>query len=356
MFYLRGVATGAFLISLLAGCGAQNNPLQTASLLALKAGASTRTPLLSGTGRLYVASTGIPGSVLVFKTPAFKLVRTITQNVNTPVGLELGPGDRLYVGSNSHNYNAVNEYSRNGRTFLKTISHLRGPEQIAFDSQGNIYVRRYNAVNIYSASNPRSMREIKVNSDFIALDASNNLYAATRYQNAVNVYAPGSKTPTRTITDGITEAQGLAFDTSGNLYVANSGSTTGEGCGTDPGSVQIYAPGASSPMYNISGAQGICQPFRLTFDATGNLYVANISRLDGGPPSTVTVYAPGGNTLLRTITDGVSSPWSLALDKAGFLYVANRFIGTITVYSPGSTELVQTLSNIPSPEALVVGK
>ena len=353
MNYVRGVATGALLISLLAGCSGPNTTTQNPPSLA--SGTALSAASQPGAGILYIASTGIPGSVLVFRTPTLAPVRTITQNVNSPLALAIGPRDRLFVANNAHKYNAVNEYARQGRKFLKTRSHLIGPEQIAFDLQGDTFIRRYNAINIYSAANPDKMREIKIGSTFIALDAANDLYVSARYENAVNVYAPGSKTPTRTITDGIYEPQGLAFDSSGNLYVANSGSTTGQGCGTNPGSVQVYAPGASSPSYTISGAQGICQPFRLAFDATGNLYVANLS-LYGGPPGTVTVYGAGSNTLLRTITNGVTSPWSLALDKAGNLYVANRFTGTVTMYAPNSTELVQTLSNIYQPEALVVGK
>jgi hypothetical protein len=348
---LCSVTTGVFLTSLLVGCSGLNNPIQTSP--SLPTGATLRTSSLSGSGTLYVASTGVPGSVLVYKTPTLKLLRTITEDVRSPVDLELGSRDRLFVGNITQKYNAVNEYGRQGRNFLKTISNLRGPEQIAFDSFGNVYVRRYKVINIYPAGK-RGMREIKVNSDFMALDSSNNLYVAARYQSAVYVYAPGSSTPGRTITDGIVEPQGLAFDASGNLYVAGFGGTTSGDCGTSPGTVQVYAPGVNSPSYTIFGAQGICEPFRLIFDATGNLYVANES-FEGGPPSSITVYAPGSNTLLRTITDGVSSPWSMAFDQAGHLYVANRFINTVTMYSPGSSELVQTLSNIYAPESLVVG-
>jgi hypothetical protein len=40
--------------------------------------------------------------------------------------------------------------------------------------------------------------------------------------------------------------------------------------------------------------------------------------------ATVTVYAPGSKSVLRTISKGVRSPYVVAFDNSGDLYVANR--------------------------------
>jgi hypothetical protein len=104
-----------------------------------------------------------------------------------------------------------------------------------------------------------------------------------------------------------------------NLYVVNNGNATVTG----------YAPGSGSVLRTIS--QGINGPFQLAFDAHGNLYVAN------GSANTVTVYAPGKIKLKRTISQGVGEPAALAFDGAGDLYVANYDNGTVTVYAPATT-------------------
>jgi len=44
----------------------------------------------------------------------------------------------------------------------------------------------------------------------------------------------------------------------------------------------------------------------LAFDRAGNLYASNYTT------DTVTVYPPGGSSLLRTISKGISAPGHLA--------------------------------------------
>ena len=62
--------------------------------------------------------------------------------------------------------------------------------------------------------------------------------------------------------------EALAFDTSGNLYVANYGNNT----------VSKFAPGSTTPTATLTGLSG---PDALAFDASGNLYVANCRQQHG---------------------------------------------------------------------------
>ena len=94
--------------------------------------------------------------------------------------------------------------------------------------------------------------------------------------------------------------------------------------------VTVYAPGSKNVLRTIS--QGVNAPYALAFDGSGDLYVANANA------NTVTVYASGGGTVLRTISKGVKYPDALAFDSYGNLYVANASGYTVTVYAPGSTK------------------
>ncbi len=60
----------------------------------------------------------------------------------------------------------------------------------------------------------------------------------------VVVYAPGSKSPSRTITNGITSPDGLAVDSNGTLYVAN----------LYQNNVVEYRSGQSDPFQTITKA------------------------------------------------------------------------------------------------------
>lgn len=359
MTHSRVLGTVFVAIVLLAGCNASSVSPLAASTSALTSGGSTAGMPADGGGHvLYIANEGYPHSVSVYGGRKRSLLRTITDDITSPVALAVNRTGHLYVANYIPRHDdTVTEYGKQGRQFVKAVSHLPFPSALALDSAGNLYALRLDAVDVYANGKAHLMRSIHVQGLALALDASGNLYVGTR-SNAVNVYSPRSKTPSRTISNGISSPSALAFDAAGNLYVANY--LGGQNCGNHyGGSVTVYAPGGSAPVYTISASQGICNPFRLAIDSGGNLYVSNGA--PGSVQSSVTVYAPGGSTLLRTITQGVDGPWAIAVDPAGFLYVANQssgYAGTVTIYAPGSTSLVQTISNGPQsyPEALAIGK
>ncbi len=103
------------------------------------------------------------------------------------------------------------------------------------------------------------------------------------------MFAPGTATPNATLM-GVSSSA-LAFDASGNLYVANY---TGNG---HIGSVNIYTPGATTPRASLSGVNG---PGALIFDGGGNLYVANTNN---GSYS-VSRFSPVNLNLIYTVVDG----------------------------------------------------
>ena len=119
----------------------------------------------------------------------------------------------------------------------------------------------------------------------------------------MSVFAPGKTEPTSTLT-GLSGPMALAFDSKGNLYVANNADNT----------VSIFAPNATKPTSTLTGLNA---PVALAFDSEGNLYVAN------GNGTTVSVFAPNATTPTSTLT-GLNGPNSLAFDARGNLYVNER--------------------------------
>ena len=115
-------------------------------------------------------------------------------------------------------------------------------------------------------------------------------------------------------THGLNSPFGPVFDSSGNLYVANSSSNTISKV-TPAGVVSTFA---SVPLY--------ARPTGLAFDSSGNLYVANSSN------NTISRVTPNG--VVSTFVDnthGLFSPFGLAFDSSGNLYVANYGGNTINM-------------------------
>jgi len=152
------------------------------------------------------------------------------------------------------------------------------------------------------------------------------IYMADAINNMVVAVAPDGTVST--IASGLYNAEGLAFDANGNLYVANSGLVS---LVTPTGLVSTFAGGFDNPL-------------GLAFDVNGNLYVANSGN---GTISTVT---PAG--VVSTFASGFNNPAGLAFDANGNLYVANTGNGTISIISPAG--VVGTFaSGLQGPQALM---
>jgi sugar lactone lactonase YvrE len=118
------------------------------------------------------------------------------------------------------------------------------------------------------------------------------------------------------------EPYGLTFDGSGNLYVSNYSNSPGGG------SILEITPGGIMASI-VSGLNG--RPIGLAFDSSGNLYFAN--QMAG----TISEVTPGGT--VTTFASGLYSPYGLVFDGSGNLYVSNALTagGRISKITPGGT-------------------
>jgi len=101
----------------------------------------------------------------------------------------------------------------------------------------------------------------------------------------------------------------VTFDNSGNLYVADDSDNT----------IYKFTPPGTNGVVFATAASGLYQPQGLACDSSGNLYVANEG--DG----TIYKFTPGGaGTFFANTGHGnFSAPDALAFDENGNLYVAN---------------------------------
>lgn len=109
---------------------------------------------------------------------------------------------------------------------------------------------------------------------------SETLFVADNEKSRVLVYNANEKNspPIRTITSGISNPNGIAVDASGNLWVANLSSNT----------VTEYAPNASSPELTLSS--GLNQPWDVKVDGFGDVFVANDAT--GSSTNYIAEFAP----------------------------------------------------------------
>ncbi len=195
---------------------------------------------------------------------------------------------------------------------------------------------------------------------YVSNNRANNILVFNSTGNLINTFGGG-------IVNG---PAGLAFDSSGNLYVANGNGTTiseftsggafiatiapdpraiqlqnPEGLVFRPASGQLFVSDArhtvrdysttthsfnSNPVYNSFDFRD--ELTGLATNSTGSVDVAN-----AGNGKIVEFFGPGSTIDTNADTGLVSGTTGLAYDSAGNLYAANRTGGLISVYNTSRT-------------------
>ena len=284
-----------------------------------------------------------------------------------------------------------------------SANSLNSPYGVLADSSGNLYVvdtgnsrvlsypsGSTTATQVYGqlgsfTTNTLNDGGISANSlcepFAVVLDSSGNLYVADTENNRVLFFPSGSTTATRVYgqdgsfttnsennggvsANSLWDPEGVALDSSGNLYVGDygnnrvlffpSGSTT---------ATRVYGQGGSftTNTQNKGGvsANSLFEPQGVTLDSSGNLYVADYgnSRVLFYLPGSTTaagVYGQLGSLTSNTANNGgisansLDDPTAIALDSSGNLYVVDNRNHRVLFYPPGSTTATQVYGQLGS--------
>ncbi|HTK07122.1 MAG TPA: NHL repeat-containing protein [Ktedonobacteraceae bacterium] len=276
----------------------------------------------------------------------------------------------------------TNTFNTGGRT----ATSLSRPTGATVDSSGNLYIAdaNNNRVLYYTAGSTTATRvygqggsfttansvSITANSlntpSAVAIDSSGNLYIADTNNNRVLYYAAGSTTATRVYGQGgsftsnaannggvtatsLNAPQGVAVDSSGNLYIADNGNNRvlyyAAGSTT---AIRVYGQGGSftSNVANNGGvtATSLNAPQGVIVDSGGNLYIADANNnrvlyYVAGSTTARRVYGQGGSFIINTANSigGVTAssldqPEGVAVDSSGNIYVADNLNNRVLTY------------------------
>ena len=223
---------------------------------------------------------------------------------------------------------------------------LNQPSKVALDSVGNLYLADYGhgLVEEITGLNGPNPPQIVVVAGGGSTTASNKSEAAT--------------------SAALNQVVGVAVDGSNNLYIADTGNSqveevTGIG-GANPPQIFVVAGGAgngsnavpsSSPQAATSAN---LSPFNMAFDASGNLYIADannnlveeVTGLSGGSPQVI-AFAGGGGTVpgftSEAPTNANITPRDLAVDSKGNLFIAdngNSLVEEVTGINSSNPQII----------------
>jgi sugar lactone lactonase YvrE len=271
-------------------------------------------------------------------------------------------------------------------------ARFRLPEGVAADNSGNIYVSDRNdtirkITPLGAVTTLAGLAGIHGTNDGtgsaarfffphdLTVDSAGNIYVADSGNNTIRKVTPAGVVTTLAgvggtlgsgTNDGTGSAarffnpSGVAVDSAGNLYVADSDNCTIRKV-TPGGAVSTLAgnPAVSGSRDGTNNVAQFSSPWGVAVDGAGNVYVG-----DSGNNTIRQVTPVGTNWVVTTLagsapafgsTDGTGSvarfntPSGLAVDSAGNLYVADTANGTVRrLMLAGTNWVVTTLAGNPN--------
>ena len=324
----------------------------------------------------------------------------VTAQLTFPSGLTVDSSGNLYIADlRNHRIRRVNpsgtiitiagtgERGFSGDGGLAVEAQLYNPRGLAVDGSGSLYIadganhciRRVDpsgTINTIAGTNQRGFGgdgspavEAELNSPVdVAVDRSGNLYIADSGNNRIRRVDPSGTIITIAGTgqsvlsysgDGgpaveakIASPSGLAVDSSGNLYIADTYNHRIRR--VDPSGIIITIAGVGASSYSGDGGPAITarlyRPGDVAVDSSGNLYIADtynhrIRRVD--PSGTISTIAGTGERGFGgdggpAVEARLNYPSGVAVDDSGNLYIAD--VGNHRIRRVNSLGIINTIA------------
>ncbi|MFZ0499837.1 MAG: NHL repeat-containing protein, partial [Steroidobacteraceae bacterium] len=257
-----------------------------------------------------------------------------------------------------------------------TAAEFYAPAGVALDSSGNVYVAEYGNNDIrkvtpagvvtlfagspagtHGSTDGTGSAALFWSPTGVAVDSSGDLYVADESNNEIRMITPAGVVTTFAGSTAIGHADGtgsaatfsapagIAIDSSGNLWVADSGNNEIR---------KITTPGAVVTTWAGSGAAGTANgngtsaefngPTGIAVDSSDNLYVAdrNNNEIRKISSSDVVSLLAGSASGTAGSANGTgtaatfSAPYGIAVDSLGNLYVADAASSEIRLVTPSA--------------------
>jgi DNA-binding beta-propeller fold protein YncE len=201
-------------------------------------------------------------------------------------------------------------------------SNLSAPVGLTFDASGNLYIVQTDSTEIKKVTSAAGIYFDSQNSEFFVTDFNGRVSVITSAGALVrSISLPGGS------------ARGVVVDAGGNIYVCDYDNSiilkvdTSNNVTTFAGSSQGFADGTT-----INAK--FTQPYGITKDTSGNLYVA-----DQGNNKIRKITAAGVvTTLAPTLSSGAAAtfnaPTGITTDANGVLYVTEYYGRKVSKISP----------------------
>jgi len=297
------------------------------------------------------------------KTVMLADIATVTDNCNPNPLYNMSPASFTLA---DIGFKTITVNATDGTWGTPSPVSFNAPSGIAMDASGNIYVAEWGNKKIRKITSSgmcSTLSEIILDGSFkgfvnptgIAIDADGNYYVADQgnnrikkitpsgeviiYAGGVQGYQDGNGTSAR-----FNHPSGLALDAAGNLYVADTDNQRIRKISPD-GAVTTFAGSVAGSNDGTGTAASFSSPFGIASDASGNLYVA-----DQGNNSIRKISAGG---VVTTLAGAFNGPSGLTVDNAGNVIIVDAGSNSVKrITAAGDVTVIA--SNLSSPRGVAI--
>jgi len=299
-----------------------------------------------GANQVYrVTSDGELSLVAGTGTAGFAGVGTsaLMAQLNAPAGLAIDSTGALYIADSGNNqvrkvYNGV----------IITVFHTPAPTGVAVDSTGMLYVAApsYFGTVVQAISGVASARDLTVDSSGDIYTTSGAFVLEIPSGGSVTTIAGSGASPNFAGDGGpatsaeLNSPAGIAVDSSGNWYIADTANNRirmVNAAGTISTIAGTGTAGSSGDNGPATAAQ-LNRPQGIAIDSSNNLYVADTGNNE------VREITPAGT--ITTIASQLNNPLSVAVDGQGSVYIADAGNNRIVQVTAGTVNTFAKINGV----------
>jgi streptogramin lyase len=248
---------------------------------------------------------------------------------------------KIYVADfNADTFGDLQTYTGTGTLVASTSSGFDGPQNIAVDGRGHVFMANFGEDQILSFTKtlhpykaPIPVPDAPVG---LALGPKGKLYVTLYSTGTVMTFDQNGTEVPPTIA-GPGNITYVAVDAHGKIYVTNSASNT----------LNTYKPDGTPTTPTITA--GLNGPGPVVVDSAGKIYVANNP---SSGASSITTYNPDGTQTTPTIA--VNEAHGVAVAKNGNIYVTDDTDKTVMTFKADGSPTTPTITGLSEPTGVAV--
>ena len=261
--------------------------------------------------------------------PVTAVTTLVSSGLNGPQGVAVDGQGNLYIADTANN--VIKQLSAITHQATVIIAGLNSPSAVAVDGNGNLYIADTgnHAIEEFSPASQQLTALVSglSNPSGVALDSQGNVYFSDTSNNVIGEWSAANQQVTTLVNSGLSNPTGVAVDGQGNVYFADSGNNT----------IREWVASSGQVIGLVSS--GLNNPTGVAVDGSGNVYVADTG------DNAVKEWNAGSRQVSTWGSTGLSGPMGVAVDGQGNLYVADTNDNAVEMLTPAYLALSATSLN-----------